>query len=126
MKTTICSDRIVGVLRKLDPALLKQIEDICAAPDFTQTDIARIWDMCELLEHRTIVFVASCLLLYSPHSMYGGGKATKGLVKAMALCKGVTGNAISHRISDARVQYTAYAGIKYEVDKIVQTINNEI
>lgn len=116
---------IARALRHRYPDIYRELELDCSTPPFTEGDINNLWDICEIDPDRTKVVIVAALLLYSPQTITIGIKAKKGLIAAIAKCKGSTQPATSMHVPSAIDWYRLYPSFKSKVDQIIEEFKKE-
>lgn len=125
MKPNPTPTTIAQALKHRYPDIYRELELDCSTPIFTQENIDNIWSVCELDPDRTKVVIAVALLMYSPQTMNIGIKARKGLMSAIARCRGSTQPATSMHVPVAVEWYKIYPLFRDKVDQVVKELKKQ-
>lgn len=72
-----------------------------------------------------LLFITSCLILFSPETIVGNCKVRSGVSKQIAGKLNVTTNAISYHIKNSRHYYSKMPDFKNTVHEIVKEVKDE-
>ncbi len=118
--------QIQTYLSEYHPAIAKEVEDRLRSQPCTSQVVASVLSRAASIEtepwqHRLIIII-STLLLCSPETIFTTCAVRKGVASTLAKSLGVSQQAVSKKVEQARHYYTHLAAIREAVDKIVKEV----
>jgi len=117
---------ITNYLGIFHPQVLQEMQTKMSSIPYCKAKVAQIVGLVERESfdqwQTRMVLLASCLILFSPETIYVNCMARKGVVSGIAEILGVTSQAISKGVDQARYYYQRAEWCRNEVDKIVKEV----
>jgi hypothetical protein len=118
--------QIQSYLSEYHPAIAKEVEERLRSQPCSTTVVEKIQKltMSAISEpwQQRLVIITSTLLLCSPETIFTTCPVRKGVASTLAKCIGVSQQAVSKKVEQARHYYAHVATIRETVDNIVKEV----
>lgn len=117
---------ITNYLNLFHPNILQEMQQKMSAIECAPSVINKVIDLTngnfnDKWERR-MVLIASCLLLFTPETIYANCLVRKGVSSKIAECLGVTQQAVSKQVGQSRYYYSRASWCREAVDRIVKEV----
>lgn len=117
---------ITNYLDLFYPHVLQEMQTKMSAIPYSLDKVKKVFVLVDsyTTDHweKRIILLASCLVLFSPETMFANCMVRRGVVPCIADLVGVTSQAISKQVDQARHYYLRTEWCRGGVDKIVKEV----